>query len=52
LFGDDKTLKPEKGRPKVTANKFVINFVGDIDGDGSFSLLLIVRHNHSGKIKE
>lgn len=38
LFGDDKTLPPEKGRPKITANKFVINEVGDINGDGSFSL--------------
>ncbi len=38
LFGDDKTLLPVKGRPKVTANKFVINEVGDINGDGSFSL--------------
>ena len=29
-----------KGRPKVTANKFIINNVGDIDGDGSFTCLL------------
>ncbi len=38
LYGDDKTLQPEKGRPKVTANKFIINSVGDINGDGSFSI--------------
>jgi hypothetical protein len=38
LFGDDKTLKQTKGRQKVTANKFIINEVGDIDGDGEFSL--------------
>lgn len=38
LFGDDKTLKPAKGRPKITANKFVINDVGDMDGDGAFNL--------------
>lgn len=38
LFGDDKTLTKTKGRPKITANKFVINEVGDIDGDGEFSL--------------
>ncbi len=38
LFGDDKTLPTSKGRPKITANKFVINSVGDIDGDGEFSL--------------
>ena len=38
LFGDDKTLPKTKGRPKITANKFIINEVGDIDGDGEFSL--------------
>lgn len=38
LFGDDKTIQKEKGRPKVTANKFIINEVDDIDGDGSFTL--------------
>lgn len=38
LFGDDKTLEPAKGRPKVTANKFIITEVGDYDGDGQFNL--------------
>lgn len=38
LFGTDVTLPPAKGRPKVTANKFVISDVGDINGDGSFTL--------------
>lgn len=38
LFGDDKSLKKVKGRPKITANKFIINEVGDIDGDGEFNL--------------
>lgn len=38
LFGDDKTLTPVKGRPKITANKFIISDVGDIDGDGQFNL--------------
>ncbi len=38
LFGNDNTLTKSKGRPKITANKFVINEVGDIDGDGEFSL--------------
>lgn len=51
LFGDDKTLAKSKGRPKVTANKFVINEVHDIDGDGEFNLKDIAmqlkknRHN-------
>jgi len=38
LFTDNKTLLNSKGRPKITANKFIINEVGDIDGDGEFSL--------------
>lgn len=38
LFGDDKTLQPEKGRPKVTANKFIISEVGDYNDDGQFNL--------------
>lgn len=38
LFGNDKTLTPAKGRPKVTANKFIINEVHDMDGDGDFDL--------------
>src|SRR3989338_652598 len=36
LFGDDKTLAKSKGRPKINANKFIINEVRDIDGDGEF----------------
>ncbi|KYC50322.1 MAG: hypothetical protein AMQ22_01475 [Candidatus Methanofastidiosum methylothiophilum] len=38
LFGNDKSLSESKGRPKINANKFIINEVGDIDGDGEFSL--------------
>ncbi len=38
LFGDNTTLTKAKGRPKITANKFIINEVGDIDGDGEFNL--------------
>ena len=38
LFGDDTSLAKVNGRPKITANKFIINEVGDIDGDGEFSL--------------
>ena len=38
LFGDDTTITKLKGRSKITANKFIINEVGDIDGDGEFSL--------------
>jgi hypothetical protein len=51
LFGSDKTLPKTKGRPKLTANKFIINDVYDIDGDGEFNLkdvaqqLKINKHN-------
>ncbi len=38
LFGDDNTLAKSKGRPKINANKFIINEVHDIDGDGEFNL--------------
>jgi hypothetical protein len=38
LFGDDKSLTKSKGRPKINANKFIINEVNDIDGDGEFNL--------------
>lgn len=39
LLPDSVSIKEKaKGRPKITANKFIINEVGDIDGDGEFSL--------------
>lgn len=38
LFDENQIPAQVKGRPKATANKFIINEVGDIDGDGSFSL--------------
>ena len=51
LFGGDEKPAKRKGRPKVTANKFIINKVHDIDGDGEFNLkdvakqLKANRHN-------
>lgn len=38
LFGDDPTLLHLKGRSKITANKLIINDVGDMDEDGEFTL--------------
>lgn len=38
LLGDDATLPASKGRPKVTANKFIINKVHDLDKNGEFNL--------------
>jgi len=43
LFGNDITLPPAKGRPKIAANRFIINDVGDMDGDGQFNLGDIAR---------
>ncbi len=52
LFGDDLTLPSVKGRPKITANKFIINEVGDIDGDGSFTLEDIAKQLKENKNNE
>ena len=38
LFGGGKVIIKPKGRPKATANKFIINEVSDLDGDGAFDL--------------
>ncbi len=52
LLGDDVTLKPVKGRPKIVANKFIINEVGDVDGDGSFTLEDIAQQLRTNKNNE
>ena len=52
LFGDDKSLAKSKGRPKVTANKFIINKVHDIDRDGEFNLEDVARQLKANKHNE
>jgi hypothetical protein len=52
LFGDDKTLTKAKGRPKVTANKFIINEVHDIDNDGEFNLKDVAKQLKANKHNE
>lgn len=52
LFGDIKALATPKGRPKVTANKFIINEVDDIDGDGAFDLRDIAEQLKANKNNE
>lgn len=52
LFGDDKTITPVKGRPKVTANKLIINEVSDMDGDGAFNLGDIAEQLKANKNNE
>lgn len=52
LFGDIKELSTPKGRPKITANKFIINEVNDIDGDGAFDLRDIAEQLKANKNNE
>jgi hypothetical protein len=52
LFGDDKTLTKSKGRPKVTANKFIINEVHDINNDGEFNLKDVAKQLKANKHNE
>lgn len=52
LFGDDKALSAPKGRPKITANKFIINEATDIDGDGAFDLRDIAEQLKANKNNE
>ena len=52
LLGNNKIEKKTKGRPKTTANKFVINEVHDIDGDGAFDLRDIAEQLKANKNNE
>ncbi len=52
LFGDDKAPTISKGRPKTTANKFIINEVSDLDGDGAFDLRDIAEQLKANKNNE
>jgi len=52
LFGNIKELSTPKGRPKITANKFIINEVNDIDGDGAFDLRDIAEQLKANKNNE
>jgi hypothetical protein len=52
LFGYDETISSPKGRSKITANKFIINEVGDTDGDGQFNLEDIAKQLKENKHNE
>ncbi len=52
LFGNVKAPSTPKGRPKVSANKFIINRVGDFDGDGEFNLKDIAKQLKTNKHNE
>ena len=52
LFVEYKTVTKSKGRSKVTANKFIINEVRDIDGDGEFNLKDVAKQLKANKHNE
>lgn len=52
LFGDDITLPQFKGRPKVNANKFIINDVYGMEGDGEFNLKVVAKKLKANKNNE
>jgi len=52
LFGDDKTIIHLKGRSKVTANKFIINDVHDMDDNGAFNLNDVAEQLKANKNNE
>ncbi len=53
-YEDRVVRKPAepKGRPKITANKFIINEVSDLDGDGAFDLRDIAEQLKANKNNE
>lgn len=52
LFGENQIIKKSKSRTKITANKFIITKVGDIDGDGEFNLKDIAMQLKENKHNE
>lgn len=52
LFSNEKSPQKLKGRPKVTANKFIINEAHDIDGDGEFNLKDVAKQLEENKQNE
>ena len=53
-YEDSIVRKPSesKGRPKITANKFIINEVKDVDGDGEFNLKDVAKQLKANKNNE
>jgi len=52
LSGDNKTLTKVKGRPKITANKFIVSEVRDIDQNGEFNLEDVAKQLKENKHNE
>ncbi len=52
LYGDDNTLPKSKGRPKINANKFIINEVHEIASDAEFNLKSVAKKLKANKNNE
>jgi len=52
LFGDDQTFTKVKGHPKITANKFIVSEVRDMDEDGEFNLKDVAKQLKANKNNE
>src|SRR5882762_6152003 len=52
LFGEDRVMSTSKGRPKVTANRFIINEVHDMDNNGAFDLHDVAEQLKANKNNE
>lgn len=52
LYGDDQTLTKSKGRPKINANKFIINEVHEIASDTEFNLKSVAKKLKANKNNE
>ena len=52
LFGAEQYSANPKGRPKATANQFIINKVHDIDGDGQFNLNDVAEQLKANKVNK
>jgi len=53
-YKDEIATKQQKikGRPKITANRFIINEVGDFDNDGEFNLKDVAKQLQANKNNE
>ncbi|USN95687.1 MAG: adenine-specific methyltransferase EcoRI family protein [Candidatus Nomurabacteria bacterium] len=49
---EEPKMPKQKGRPKVKAKRFVINDVGDIDGDGAYNLADVAKQLQINKNNE
>lgn len=51
-IGEPIVISAAKGRPKISAKKFIINDVGDYDGDGTYNLTDVAEQLKANKHNE